>query len=81
MDIKSYLMEFVGAFFLVFAVGMVTLAPGAGAIAPFVAGLTLLLMITIGGRISGGHYNIACLLKGDIGSESNKRSYRSCTRY
>ena len=27
MDIKSYLMEFVGAFFLVFAVGMVTLAP------------------------------------------------------
>ena len=25
MDIKSYLMEFVGAFFLVFAVGMVTL--------------------------------------------------------
>ena len=70
MDIKSYLMEFVGAFFLVFAVGMVTLIPGAGAIAPFVAGLTLLLMITIGGRISGGHYNpavtLACLLKGAI---------------
>ena len=41
MDIKSYLMEFVGAFFLVFAVGMVTLIPGAGAIAPFVAGLYL----------------------------------------
>ena len=73
MDIKSYLMEFVGAFFLVFAVGMVTLIPSAGSIAPFVAGLTLLLMITIGGRISGGHYNpavtLACLLKGDIGSE------------
>ena len=73
MDIKSYLMEFVGAFFLVFAVGMVTLAPSAGSIAPFVAGLTLLLMIVIGGRISGGHYNpavtLACLLKGDIGSE------------
>ena len=73
MDTKSCLMEFIGAFFLVFAVGMVTLTPGAGAIAPFVAGLTLLLMITIGGRISGGHYNpavtLACLIKGDIGSE------------
>ena len=34
MDIKSYLMEFVGAFFLVFAVGMVTLAPIAESIYP-----------------------------------------------
>ena len=73
MDKKIQKLEFIGAFFLVFAVGMVTLIPGAGAIAPFVAGLTLLLMITIGGRISGGHYNpavtLACLLKGDIGAE------------
>ena len=73
MDTKSCLMEFIGAFFLVFAMGMVTLTPGAGAIAPFVAGLTLLLMIKKGGRISGGHYNpavtLACLIKGDIGSE------------
>ncbi len=70
MDTKSYLMEFIGAFFLVFAVGMVTLTPSAGTIAPFVAGLTLLLMIAIGGRISGGHYNpavtLACLFKGDL---------------
>ena len=73
MDTKNYLMEFIGAFFLVFAVGMVTLIPGAGSIAPFVVGLTLLLMITIGGRISGGHYNpavtLACLLKGDVSFE------------
>ena len=73
MDTKNYLMEFIGAFFLVFAVGMVTLIPGAGSIAPFVVGLTLLLLITIGGRISGGHYNpavtLACLLKGDVSFE------------
>lgn len=68
--IKSYLMELIGAFFLVFVVGMTTVESSLGVSAPFAIGLTLLIMILIGGHISGGHYNpavtIATVLAGKI---------------
>ena len=57
-NIRNYVMEFIGAFFLVFAIGMTLIEPQVQS-APFIIGLTLLVMIFIGGHISGGHYNPA----------------------
>ena len=56
---KKYLMEVIGTFFLVFVIGMTSIDSGAGTSAPFAIGLTLLIMIILGGNISGGHYNPA----------------------
>jgi aquaporin Z len=65
---KKYLVEFIGAFFLVFTVGMTVIAPGAGDLAPIAIGSALMVMIFAGGHISGGHYNpavtIAVFLRG-----------------
>lgn len=55
----KYIVEFIGAFFLVFTIGMCVLEPGAGAMAPLAIGLVLAVMIFSGGHISGGHYNPA----------------------
>ena len=56
---KKYIVEFIGTFFLVFTVGMVTIEPGAGVLAPLAIGSVLAVMIYAGGHISGGHYNPA----------------------
>lgn len=56
------LMEFIGAFFLVFTVGMTVIEPGAGAFAPLAIGSVLMVMIFAGGHLSGGHYNPAVSL-------------------
>ena len=55
-------MEFIGTFFLVFTVGMVSIDPGAGGFAGLAIGTVLAVMIYAGGHISGGHYNPAVTL-------------------
>jgi aquaporin Z len=56
---KKYLVEFIGAFFLVLTVGMTVIDPGAGALAPLAIGSALMIMVYAGGHVSGGHYNPA----------------------
>lgn len=51
----KYAMEFIGAFFLVFTVGMTVIEPGAGAMAPLAIGSALMVMVYAGGHISGAH--------------------------
>jgi len=60
--VKKYLTEFIGTFFLVFAVGMAVIEPGAGNFAPIAIGLTLMVMVYAGGHVSGAHYNPAVTL-------------------
>jgi aquaporin Z len=61
--------EFIGTFFLTFAVGVAALS-GSGFV-PLAAGASLMAMIYAGGHISGGHYNpavtLAVLVRGRIG--------------
>lgn len=59
---NKYAIEFIGAFFLVFTVGMVSIDPGAGALAPLAIGTVLAVMVYAGGHISGAHYNPAVTL-------------------
>lgn len=54
---KKYLVEFIGTFFLVFAVGM-----AGGDLAPLAIGATLMVMVFAGGHVSGAHYNPAVTL-------------------
>lgn len=57
-----YVVEFIGTFFLVLAIGLTALPPGAGNLAPLAIGATLMVMIYAGGHISGAHYNPAVTL-------------------
>ncbi|HTS87204.1 MAG TPA: MIP/aquaporin family protein [Gemmatimonadales bacterium] len=63
-----YLTEFVGTFFLVLTVGLtvVTQSP----IAPLAIGASLMIMVYMGGHVSGGHYNpavsLAAALRGKL---------------
>jgi aquaporin Z len=54
---KKYLVEFIGTFFLVFAVGMAS-----GDLAALAIGATLMVMIFAGGHVSGAHFNPAVTL-------------------
>jgi aquaporin Z len=57
------IVEAIGAFFLVFTIGMVVIEPGgAKEMAPLAIGAALMVMIFAGGHISGGHYNPAVSL-------------------
>jgi len=62
MNAKKYLVEFIGTFFLVLAVGMTVIDPGSGSLAPLAIGATLMVMVYAGGHVSGGHYNPAVTL-------------------
>lgn len=59
MNVGKYLVEFIGAFFLVFTIGMTVIEPGAGSLAPLAIASALMVMVYAGGHISGGHYNPA----------------------
>ncbi len=60
---KKYLVEFIGTFFLVLAIGMAVIDPGgAGNLAPIAIGATLMVMVFAGGHASGAHYNPAVTL-------------------
>ena len=54
---RKYAVEFIGAFFLTFVVGVAALS--GSVFTPLAAGATLMVMIYAGGHISGGHYNPA----------------------
>ncbi len=60
---RSYLMEFIGTMFLVLAV---TLSGN-----PIAIGVMLMVMVYMGGHISGGHYNpavsLAVWVRGKLG--------------
>ncbi len=64
MSVRKYVVEFIGAFFLVFTIGMVAFEPNAApkGFAPLAIGSALMVMIYAGGHISGGHYNPAVTL-------------------
>lgn len=57
---RKYATEFIGTFFLVFAI--VTAVLGDSPLAPLAIGVTLAAMIFAGGHISGAHYNPAVTL-------------------
>jgi aquaporin Z len=58
--VKNYLTEFVGTFFLVLTVGLTVIAQSP--FAPLAIGASLMVMVYMGGHISGGHYNPAVSL-------------------
>jgi aquaporin Z len=66
---RKYVTEFVGTFFLTFAVAVAALS--GSAFVPLAAGGMLMAMIYAGGHISGAHYNpavtVAALVRGRIG--------------
>ncbi len=59
---KKFVVEFIGTFFLVLAIGCAVIPPGAGPFAPIAIGLTLMVMVYAGAHISGAHYNPAVTL-------------------
>jgi aquaporin Z len=65
---KSYLTEFIGTFFLVLTIGL-TVVQGVAA-APLAIGSVLMVMVYMGGHVSGGHYNpavsLAVMLRGKL---------------
>ena len=67
---KKYLTEFIGTFFLVFSIGMA--ATSGNLLAPLAIGLTLMVMVYMGGHVSGAHYNpavtVGIFMRGKIGA-------------
>src|SRR4051812_27553513 len=64
---KNYIVEFIGTFFLVFVIGLTTNDPqvwagGGTPFAPIAIGSMLMVMVYMGGPISGAHYNPAVTL-------------------
>jgi aquaporin Z len=66
---QKYLTEFIGTFFLVLTIGLAVLS--GSKIAPIAIGSSLMVMIYMGGHISGAHYNpavsLAVLVRGKLG--------------
>ncbi len=65
---KKYLTEAIGAFFLVFTIGLTV---GSGTqFAPLAIGSALMVMVFMGGHVSGAHYNpavsLAILMRGKM---------------
>lgn len=67
---KQYLTEFIGTFFLVLSIGM-TVTENTP-FAPLAIGATLMVMVYMGGHVSGAHYNpavsLAVWLRGKLGT-------------
>ena len=66
---SKYITEFIGTFFLVLVVGLTAVyVKEAHALAALAIGGTLMVMVFMGGHVSGGHYNpavtLACLVRG-----------------
>lgn len=66
----KYLTEFIGTFFLVLTIGL-TVCQGV-AMAPLAIGCALMIMVYMGGHVSGAHYNpavsLAAMLRGALSS-------------
>src|SRR5918992_1548125 len=65
---NKYVTEFLGTFFLVLTIGLAVLAETP--MAPVAIGAALMVMVYMGGHVSGGHYNpavsLAVLLRGKL---------------
>src|SRR5678816_311499 len=65
---RNYLTEFIGTFFLVLTIGLTVL--NGTTLAPLAIGSSLMIMVYMGGHVSGGHYNpavsLAVLLRGKM---------------
>jgi aquaporin Z len=65
---RRYVTELIGAFFLVLTIGLVV--PQGTDLAPIAIGSVLMVMVYMGGHVSGGHYNpavsLAVLLRGQL---------------
>jgi aquaporin Z len=57
---NKYVTEFLGTFFLVLTIGLAVL--GGTPLAPLAIGASLMVMVYMGGHVSGGHYNPAVTL-------------------
>jgi aquaporin Z len=57
---KNYVTEFIGTFFLVLTIGLTVI--GGTPMAPLAIGASLMIMVYMGGHISGAHYNPAVSL-------------------
>jgi aquaporin Z len=68
---RNLLTEFIGTFFLVFTVCLTV--TGGVPMAPLAIGCSLMIMVYMGGHISGGHYNpavtLACALRAKMDSK------------
>src|ERR1051326_6734666 len=68
---KKYITEFIGTFFLVFTICF----SGGSYLAPLAIGSVLMVMIYMGGGISGAHYNpavtLAILIRGKIDAKDS----------
>lgn len=62
MNPKKLVVEMIGAFFLVFTIGMCVIDSPKGTIPPLAIGFSLMIMVYAGGHFSGGHYNPAVTL-------------------
>ena len=60
--LKKCLVEFIGAFFLIFTVGCTVFSGGQGVIPAIAIGFVLMVMVYAGGHVSGAHYNPAVSL-------------------
>jgi aquaporin Z len=74
---RNYLTEFIGTFFLVLTVCLTVI--GAVSMAPLAIGASLMIMVYMGGHVSGGHYNpavsLAVLLSGKMSSAGEFVAY------
>jgi aquaporin Z len=65
---KNYLTEAIGTFFLVLTIGLTVL--GGTDFAPLAIGSALMVMVYMGGHVSGGHYNpavsLAVMMRGKL---------------
>jgi aquaporin Z len=71
---RNYLTEFIGTFFLVLTIGLTVLGG-----TPLAIGCSLMIMVYMGGHVSGGHYNpavsLAVFLRGKMTSSAELIRY------
>ena len=66
-----YATEFIGTFFLVLTIGLVVVQ--ATALGPIAIGAVLMVMVYMGGHVSGGHYNPAVSLAAALAGKLERR--------
>jgi aquaporin Z len=74
---QNYLTEFIGTFFLVLTIGLTVI--GGTPLAPLAIGSSLMIMVYMGGHVSGGHYNpavtLGVYLRGKMASSTEMVGY------